>query len=151
MAPGSEAKLQVVHEGSQRTVSVVLGELLATPFKSLAPSAPKQPPGLGLALAPAASVEGAGHQGVVITEVDPNGVAAEQGLAAGDIILDVAGMAVNTTADVHGAVNKAQESGKHEVLMRVKTQHNNVRFIALPLAAAKPTLWGRIQNWIHSL
>jgi serine protease Do len=91
--------------------------------------------GLGLGLAPAATVAGAGSQGVVITEVDPNGLAAEKGLAAGDVILDVSGSRVTTLVDVYTAVSRARESGKHDVLMRVKTRDGSIRFVALsPLA-----------------
>jgi serine protease Do len=151
MAPGSEVKIRFLHDGADRTVSVTLGELPATPFKAATLPAQKQPEGLGISVAPAASVEGAGSKGAVITDVDPNGVAAERGLAAGDIILEVSGTPVSTSADVHRELSKAQESGKRDILMRIKSQNNDVRFVALPIAAAKPTLWGRIENWIHSM
>ena len=46
---------------------------------------------LGLYLAPASEVEGAGSQGVVVVNVDPSGVAADKGLQQGDVILDAGG------------------------------------------------------------
>ena len=46
---------------------------------------------LGLTLAPAAHVAGAGGEGVVVTGVDSSGVAADHGFATGDVILEVAG------------------------------------------------------------
>jgi serine protease Do len=151
MAPGTVVKIGILHDGSDRTISVTLGELPVTPFKAAAAPARKEPPGFGLGLASAATVEGPGSEGVVITEVDPNGVAAEEGLAVGNTILDVGGNPVSTSADVHNAVSKAHESGKHDILMRVKKGDDEIKFVALPIAAAKPTLWGRIQSWIHSL
>ena len=47
-------------------------------------------------LAPASSVDGAGDKGVVVTDVNPAGPAAEHGIRSGDVILDVAGKSVST-------------------------------------------------------
>src|SRR3974390_2906537 len=49
------------------------------------------PPPRGLTLAPAGQVAGSGSDGVVVTEVDPNGLASEHGFRTGDVILDVGG------------------------------------------------------------
>jgi len=151
MAPGTAVKIGIVRDGNERTVSVTLGELPVTPFKPAAAPPQQEPSRLGLALAPAATIKGAGSQGVAITEVDPDGLAAEKGLAAGDIILDVSGNLVRTPADVHNAVSRAQESGKHDILMRVKTRDNRIEFVALPIPVSQPTLRSRIYSWIHSL
>ena len=51
-------------------------------------------PKLGLTVAPANSVAGAGREGVVITEVDPKSAAAERGFKEGDVILEVADKSV---------------------------------------------------------
>ena len=51
-------------------------------------------PQLGLTLAPAGQVAGSGSEGVVVTNVDPDGIAAEHGLKTGDVILEVAGKKV---------------------------------------------------------
>ena len=55
---------------------------------------------LGIQIAPAKEVDGAGDKGVAIVGVDPNGTAAEQGLATGNVILDVSGKPVSTPEDV---------------------------------------------------
>ena len=55
---------------------------------------------LGLTLAPAARVAGAGSEGVVVTGVDSSGIAADHGFSTGDVILEVAGKSVSTPADV---------------------------------------------------
>jgi serine protease Do len=151
MAPGTAVAIGILRDGNERTVSVTLGELPVTPFKPAAAPQQQEPSRLGLALAPAASLKEAGGQGVAITEVDPNGLAAEKGLAAGDIILDVSGNPVRTPADVHNAVSRAQESGKRGILIRVKTRDNRIQFVALPIPARQPTLWSRIHSWLHSL
>ena len=56
-----------------------LGELPVTPFKAAATPPQQETPGLGLGLAPAATIEGPGGTGVIVTEVDPDGRAAERG------------------------------------------------------------------------
>ena len=75
---------------------------------------------LGLTLAPARSVPEAGDQGVVVTEVNPSGRAAESGLQSGDVILDVNRSAVDTPADVGKIVSEAHAQSKHAILMRIK-------------------------------
>jgi serine protease Do len=89
-------------------------------------------PRLGLSLAPA-KASGAGDQGVVVTAVDPDGPAAEQGIQAGDVIMNVGGTSVSTPGDVQKQLGQLQKAGKHAVLMRVKSG-DATRFVALPLA-----------------
>ena len=59
--------------------------------------------------------------GVVVTAVDPNGIAADHGFQLGDVILDVGGKKVSNPADVRQALADARKEGKHAVLMRVKS------------------------------
>ena len=100
MAPGTSVKLGVLHNGSEKTVTLTLGTL---PDERQANAAPQGSdngtPRLGLTLAPANAV-GAGNQGVAVTAVDPNGPAAERGMQSGDVILDVAGKTVSNPSDV---------------------------------------------------
>jgi serine protease Do len=89
-------------------------------------------PHLGLSLAPAKSA-GAGNQGVVVTGVDPNGPAADRGIQEGDVILNVGGASVSTPADVQKQLAQVQRSGRHDVLMRVKSG-DGTHYVALPVA-----------------
>src|SRR5207237_2245245 len=90
-------------------------------------------PKLGLTVAPANSVAGAGKDGVVITEVDPKSAAAERGFKEGDVILEVAGKSVASAGDVREAIDAARTDNKNSVLMRVKSGGSS-RFVAVPLA-----------------
>ena len=90
---------------------------------------------LGLQLAPASSVAGSGKEGVVVTRVLPNGLAAERGIKTGDVILEVAGKAVSNPADVRKALEDARKDDKRTVLMRVKSAEGT-RFVALPAGRA---------------
>ena len=92
-------------------------------------------PHLGLSVAPANDVAGSAGKGVVVTGIDPDGPAADQGMQTGDIILDVGGKAVANASDVRTALTEAKAQGKHDVLMRVKTG-DGTRFVAMPLSNA---------------
>ena len=90
-------------------------------------------PKLGLTVAPANSVAGAGKEGVVVTEVDPKSAAAERGFKEGDVILEVAGKSVASAGEVRDAIDAARTDNKNSVLMRVKSGGSS-RFVAVPLA-----------------
>jgi serine protease Do len=137
MAPGSTAKLMVWRKGEEKSLSLMLGELpkeraasAATPESDAAGS---DTPKLGLMLAPASQVAGSGSEGVVVTEVDPNGLASEHGFKTGDVILDVAGKKVTGPADVRKAISDAHKDGKRTVLMRLKSA-DATKFVAVPIA-----------------
>jgi serine protease Do len=72
---------------------------------------------------------------VAITAVDPNGPAAEHGVRTGDVILDVAGTAVSSPADVRKELSDLRKAGKRTVLMRMKSGET-MKFVALPLGNA---------------
>ena len=138
MAPDSSVKLDVLHNGESKSVSLTLAKM-PTDQQASADTGASQPtsgvPHLGLTVAPANDVSGAGGQGVVVTAVDPDGPAAEQGLQAGNVILDVGGKSVANAGDVRKALTEAKAQGKHEVLMRVKAG-GATRFVALALGNA---------------
>ena len=139
IAPGTSVKLGVVRDGSERTLTLTLGEL-PKDRQANARTEEREVPGndeprLGLSLAPAGSVAGAGSEGVVITQVDPQGAAATHGFKTGDVILDVGGKTVASAADVRKALTDARGTGKKTVLMRVKSGQGT-RFVAIPLGNA---------------
>jgi serine protease Do len=135
LAPKSSVKLTVLHKGAEKTLTLTLGELPNT--KEARANAGDGDSGtdvgkLGLTLAPAARVAGAGAEGVVVTGVDSGGVAADHGFSTGDVIIEIAGKTVSTPADVRDVVASARTEGKRSVLIRVK-KGDNTRFVALPL------------------
>ena len=93
-------------------------------------------PRLGLTLAPAGQVAGSGNEGVVVTNVDPSGIAADHGFKTGDVILDVGGKKVGNPNEVRDAIRDAQKDGKRTVLMRVKSGGEGTKFVALRLGKA---------------
>ena len=139
MAPDTAVKLTLMRQGEPTTVSVTLGQMPNERQLARADTDDMQPargvPHLGLQVAPADEVAGAGGKGVVVTAVDPDGPAAEQGLQTGNVILDVGGKAVANADDIRNALSEAKTQGKHDVLMRVKIG-DATRFVALPLGKA---------------
>src|SRR5712691_2748747 len=141
LAPGNAVKLNVLHKGQDKVVNLTLGQLPNTvEAKADNDNSDKggatkgtDVPKLGLSLAPANSVAGAGKDGVVVTEVDQKSAAAERGFKEGDVILEVAGKSVASVGDVREAITAARTDSKNSVLMRVKSGGSS-RFVALPLA-----------------
>jgi serine protease Do len=135
LAPKTSVKLSVLHKGSQKTVTLTLGEMPNTKDAKAETKSPEAGTDLakfGLTLAPAGRVAGAGSDGVVVTGVDSSGVAADHGFSTGDVILEVAGKSVSTPSDVRKMISDAHSNGKRTVLMRVK-KGDNTRFVALPV------------------
>ena len=141
LAPGNAVKLNVLHKGTDKVINLTLGQLPNTMEAKADTDNSDQGgatrgtdvPKLGLTVAPANSVAGAGKEGVVVTEVDPKSAAAERGFKEGDVILEVAGKSVGTAGEVRDAITAARTDNKNSVLMRVKSGGSS-RFVAVPLA-----------------
>jgi serine protease Do len=139
LAPGASVKLSVWRKGEEKSISLKLGELpnsreakASTPESK---SSSNEVPRLGLTLAPAGQVAGSGSDGVVVTNVDPDGVASEHGFKTGDVILEVAGKKVASPSEVRDALSEVHKDGKRSVLMRVKSGEGT-KFVALRLGQA---------------
>jgi serine protease Do len=137
LAPGADVKLNVLRKGNDESISLTLGKLPAMQEANAGPanSNPSQGsdvPRLGMTVAPANSVEGAGQTGVVVTGVDPNSAAATRGVKEGDVILEVAGKSVSNSGDIREAVKTAHEDSKNSVLMRVRSGEGS-HYVAIPL------------------
>jgi serine protease Do len=137
-AVGSRVPLQIIRNGKRGTVTVQVAERpteealakisgadTGTPGTSgTAPTAPQK--ALGLSLAPltpdvarAANLP-TGVKGVIITSVDPNSNAGDQGLQRGDLIVSVNNQLVTTPAQVIAAVDSARKAGRSSVLLLIK-------------------------------
>jgi serine protease Do len=77
----------------------------------------------------------AGVKGVVVTDVNNDGPAAQQGLRAGDVIEQVSRQPVATPNQVDGLVQRAATAGKPAVLLLVNRQGNEI-FLAVKVGKA---------------
>jgi serine protease Do len=138
-APGSTAKLDVLHKGKSKVVSLTLGQLpSAQEAKADIDVSGKEAQGadmpeLGMTVAPAGKVDGAGKEGVIVTKVEPKSAAADRGLKKGDVLLEVAGKSVSNPGNVRAALEAARTDKKSTVLMRLRTGDAS-HYVAVPLA-----------------
>jgi serine protease Do len=139
MAPGATVNLTIWRKGEEKAFSLTLGEMPKQPeARAAAPetgATVADAPKLGLMLAAAEQVAGAGSEGVVVIDIDRNGLAFEHGFKTGDVILDVGGKKVVTPVDVRDAVRNAHKDGKRVVLMRLKSDETT-KFVAVAIARA---------------
>jgi len=94
---------------------------------------------LGLSLSPVtpdlARAAGlpAGVHGVIITGVDANSDASDEGLQRGDLIISVNQQLVTTPAQVIAAVDAARRGGRSSVLLLVKRGNNPEAFVGVDI------------------
>ena len=141
LSPDAEARLTVFRNGKTLDVQVKLGVFPANgdiASAEPAPKTPEAPPVLAdgqkiadLGLSLTVAVAGA-KPGVTISAIEPNSEAADKGLAAGDVIIEVAGEVVEKPDDVVKGVEGAKTRGRKAVLFRVKGNQGE-RFVALAL------------------
>jgi serine protease Do len=117
MAPGSSATLIVIRDGSEKTLSVKLDEAAVSKSareRDTADGADDKA-ALGVAVAPLTPELAAqaklprNTHGVVVQQVNPDGRAADAGIEAGDIILEVNRQPVQSVEDLRAAVRKATD------------------------------------------
>jgi serine protease Do len=138
MAPGTQVKLGMIRQGKKETVRLTLAQLPSPrsepPAIAEGPKTPESnadPASLGLTLVPGKRLA-PDADGVIVAEVDPDGIAAERGFQAGDVILDVAGNSVKLPSDVKKALSDAQGKSRRNVIARVRTG-DFTRFVAIPV------------------
>jgi serine protease Do len=149
---GTRIPLEIVRGGKRATVTVQVGERPTEEAlaklsggnsstqgdNTPAPTVPQRALGLSLApvtpeLARAANLP-AGVHGVIITSVDPNADAAEQGLQRGDLIVSVNNQPVISPAQVIAAVDVARKAGRSSVLLLVKRGNAPEAFVGINIA-----------------
>jgi serine protease Do len=134
-APGAATNVVVFRNGQEKTLILTTGELPRRTVEAKAgdQTTTSEAPSLGVTLASASTVAGAGDHGVVVTEIDPAGRAAESGLHTGDVIIEVSNHAVNTAADVRKMVDEARSQSKRAIMLRIK-RSDAMSFVAIPIA-----------------
>jgi Do/DeqQ family serine protease len=102
LKPGSTVALTLFRGGQERQVTARLAEMPRTAQDdSSAPTPTAARGALGLALQP-------GDSGLEVTSVDPSGPAADAGIRVGDVLEEVNGAPVRSSADVRSALGKSR-------------------------------------------
>jgi len=73
-----------------------------------------------------------GANGVVVTEVRPDGPAAEKGIRPGDLIVEVDHKPVRQPQDFAAALDEARKAGARSALVRIENPQQ-IRYVALPI------------------
>src|SRR5437763_5417395 len=149
---GSRIPLEIIRGGRHATVVVTVAqrpteEALAklsggaTPDTGTpaVPGAPQRALGLSLTplspeLARGANLPATAH-GVLITAVDPNANAAEQGIQRGDLIVSVNNQPVASPAQVIAAVQAARKAGRTSVLLLIQRGATPAVFVGVDITA----------------
>src|SRR6185295_2452052 len=151
-AVGSRVPLEIIRGGRRQTVTVQVGQrptedevarqggFGTTPGNSNDNSpalAPQKALGLSLApltpeLARAANLP-TDARGVIVTAVDPNSDAADDGFQRGDLIISVNNQIVTTPAQVSALADAARKAGRSSVLLLVRRGTQPERFVGLEL------------------
>lgn len=137
IAPDTPVDVKIWRNNSEQTVKVKLG--LFPTGDPMAPAEEKKEPEvskldldqLGVTLMPARSGPGS-EGGVAIAEVDPSSDAAQKGIKAGDVILEVSGLTVTSPEDVAAGIKKAQDLKRSAVLLHIKSADQK-RFVAVQM------------------
>lgn len=139
---GETVEVLVLREGQEEVLQVTLGRREQAEGMGGAPSAPadqSETELLGMSvtqLTPETAAEldlPADARGLVVTNVDPEGPAAEKGIAAGDVITEASQQPVTSVADLQARIDEAREAGRRSVLMLIR-RAGEPRFVALSLA-----------------
>jgi serine protease Do len=137
MGPDKAVTLGIVRDGKEQTINLKLGQLAEQKVSKTSSDnrGGHQLGSLGLTIAPAADVEGAGAKGLVVVGVDPNGKAAELGFQQGDIVLKAGNRTISSPGDLTAAISEAAATGRKNTLVMVKrdkAQH----YVAVPVAVS---------------
>ncbi len=138
MAPGKTVKVTYWRDGTSHDTDLTLGtyptddQLAAAGKVAPSPRTARERLALGLRADRAASDD---DSGVAVTDVDPNGQAAEAGIQPGDVILRVGNTDVKTPSDVQKQVADAKAAGLKAVRLMVKSG-DQTQFVALTFAAS---------------
>lgn len=152
-AVGSKVPLDIIRGGKRQSVTVTVGqrpteEQLAQlsggggandgTEGTTQTVAPQKALGLSLAqltpeLAKAANLP-TGARGVIITAVDPNSDASDEGLQRGDLIVSVNNQLVTNPSQVIAAVDAARRAGRSSVLLLIKRGNSPEAFVGVDIS-----------------
>jgi serine protease Do len=137
-AVGKEVEVTVLRDGKRVDLKLVLGELPDENAKDQGKGKDKIVPkkdngqtlvnGLGIAVAPLTQPLRERFdltpdaKGVVVTDVNPDGPAAEKGLHAGDLIVEASQEAIKVPSDLTSKVDAARKAGHKSILVLVQSE-----------------------------
>jgi len=148
VAAGQSAVFAINRQGKIVEVKATMGlrpsEQQLTSNAPAQQSQPSQPgaSAMGMGLAPLTPQARRARQldddvtGVVITRVDPDSNAAEQGLQVGDVVLKINNRDIANLADLQSGIAEARRAGRKSVLLLVARAQGQTGFVAVEIGSA---------------
>ena len=136
VSPGRAGRIKIMRNGESMELTAHIGKADQTPAQADASEAQPAQGRLGVTVAPLTDELrkrlglNEDQTGAVITQVDPDGVAAKKGLQSGDVIAKVDDRGIASPRDVVEAVEEAEQSGKEQILV-LMIRDGSPRFLAL--------------------
>lgn len=146
---GKEVDVVVVRKGKEQTVKVTLGRLEDTTDAKTKEKSQSQTDqdedaaqdvdvlGMTLGVLDDDSRKTFGIakevEGVLITEVQAQSIAANKRIEAGDVIVDIAQEAVKTPEDVAARIEKLRDEGRKNALLMLASKTGELRFVTLQM------------------
>jgi len=135
-APGASVKLEVLHEGGTKQITVTLGTFPDEPGEADSTAARKGRLGMSLRdLTPALAERlelPRGTKGALVWEVEAGETAENAGLQRGDVVVSVNGTAVTSVDDFETAIEEARKGGTAR--LRVLLSSQGFRIVVLRLS-----------------
>jgi len=135
IGPNKGIDVTFVRDGKEQKVSVKLGQLKDKKGGTAAAAKGGETGAgvLGLTIAPAANVEGAGEQGLAVVGVEANSKAAEIGFQEGDVILKAGSKELARAGDFKAAMSETKAAGRKNMLVLLK-RGDAISYVAVPVA-----------------
>ena len=127
---GKKVKIVVLRDKQQKTLWATIGEVPEQQQVASAPSKPEETGRWGFTVQDISPriVDQLGlpdDTGVVITQVEPNSPAQEEGLQRGDVIIEIEHQPVKDMADFKQYIEQNQKQKKNTLLLTVRVKANN--------------------------
>nr|WP_319389678.1 Do family serine endopeptidase [uncultured Cohaesibacter sp.] len=130
--PNSDVALTIWRDNKEIKLTVHLGTYPEEVASSGSDGSDTQQPAAPADLSEFGMTLQSSDEGLIVTGVEADSVAADKGLSRGDIIQSVGGKQVTSVADVKKEITAAKDNGRKTILMRIKTDAG-IRFVGLPL------------------
>ncbi|MBL4757262.1 MAG: DegQ family serine endoprotease [Rhizobiales bacterium] len=147
-SPGQTVEVIVLRDGTEISFTIEIGRLETSNVELAANeeveddnsgAAPEIVETLGLKLASISDDLRAQYEigedikGVVVTEVDPNSAAADKGIVAGTVIVEVSQREVSAPSEILDRVEELGEEGRRSALLLLSNGVGDMRFVAVRL------------------
>ncbi|MGI9382822.1 MAG: Do family serine endopeptidase [Methyloligellaceae bacterium] len=141
---GKSVDVQVLRKGQSQKFKITIGRLPEGEATKKSEKKKKEEPTtsslLGLSIAPMTDELRSRFKidqkvnGVVVTKVDPESIAAQKNIKPGNVIVEVTQEEVKTPTDVTDRVDSVKKSGRKSVLLLISDAKGELRFVAVPIS-----------------